>query len=167
MKQDKIPSQQVISTTPFPNSKKVYVKGEKHDIQVAMREISLSPTKINGKSVENKPITVYDTSGPYTDPNVQIDVRKGLPRLREQWIMERGDIERLFEFSSEYGTQRMNDTSLDQLRFEHIKMPLRAKEGRNVTQLHYAKMGIVTPEMEYIAIRENQRSAEDNASLNW
>ncbi|HQO90087.1 MAG TPA: phosphomethylpyrimidine synthase ThiC [Chitinophagales bacterium] len=166
MKQDKIPSQQVISTTPFPNSKKVYVKGEKHDIQVAMREISLSPTKINGKSVENKPITVYDTSGPYTDPNVQIDVRKGLPRLREQWIMERGDIERLFEFSSEYGTQRMNDTSLDQLRFEHIKMPLRAKEGRNVTQLHYAKMGIVTPEMEYIAIRENQRIAEYNASLN-
>jgi phosphomethylpyrimidine synthase len=166
MKQDKIPSQQVISTTPFPNSKKVYVKGEKHNIQVAMREISLSPTKINGKSVENKPITVYDTSGPYTDPNVQIDVRKGLPRLREQWIMERGDIERLFEFSSDYGTQRMNDTSLDQLRFEHIKMPLRAKEGRNVTQLHYAKMGIVTPEMEYIAIRENQRIAEYNASLN-
>jgi phosphomethylpyrimidine synthase len=166
MKQDKIPTQQVISTKPFPNSKKIYVKGKLHNIDVAMREISLSPTKINGKSVENKPITVYDASGPYTDENIEIDVKKGLPRLREKWIMERGDIERLFEFSSEYGTQRMADESLDALRFEHIKMPLRAKEGRNVTQLHYARMGIITPEMEYIAIRENQRIEEYNASLN-
>jgi phosphomethylpyrimidine synthase len=87
-------------------------------------------------------------------------VKKGIPRLREKWILERGDIERLFEFSSEYGTKRMADESLDALRFEHIKMPLRAKEGRNVTQLHYARMGIITPEMEYIAIRENQRREE-------
>ncbi len=167
MKQDKIPTQQVISTTPFPNSKKVYVKGKLNDIEVAMREISLSDTKLNGKTLhKNPPVTVYDTSGPYTDVNIEIDVKKGIPRLREKWIMERGDIERLFEFSSEYGTQRMADESLDALRFEHIKMPLRAKEGRNVTQLHYARMGIITPEMEYIAIRENQRIEEYNASLN-
>ncbi|MFN8282212.1 MAG: phosphomethylpyrimidine synthase ThiC [Chitinophagales bacterium] len=167
MKQDKIPTQQVISTTPFPNSKKVYIKGELHDIQVAMREISLSDTKLNGRTLHKNPaVTVYDTSGVYTDENYIVDVKKGIPRLREKWILERGDIERLFEFSSEYGTQRMNDKNLDHLRFEHIKMPLRAKEGRNVTQLHYAKMGIITPEMEYISIRENQRIAEYNASLN-
>lgn len=171
MKQDKIPTQQVISTTPFPNSKKIYVKGKLNDIEVAMREITLSDTKLIGGNPErsgekNHPVTVYDTSGVYTDENYTVDLKKGLPRLREKWIMERGDIERLFEFSSEYGTQRMADESLDALRFEHIKMPLRAKEGRNVTQLHYAKMGIITPEMEYIAIRENQRIAEYNASLN-
>jgi phosphomethylpyrimidine synthase len=98
--------------------------------------------------------------------NIDIDVRKGLPRLREKWILQRGDIERLFEFSSEYGRQRMEDTSLDAIRFENITMPLKAKTGRNITQLHYAKKGIVTPEMEYIAIRENQRIEEYNASLN-
>ena len=167
MKQDKIPTQQVISTTPFPNSRKVYVKGKLNDIEVAMREIYLSDTKLNGKTLhKNPPVTVYDTSGPYTDATIEIDVKKGLPRLREKWILERGDIERLFEFSSEYGTQRMADESLDAMRFEHIKMPLRAKEGRNVTQLHYARMGIITPEMEYIAIRENQRIEEYNTSLN-
>ncbi|HNB49436.1 MAG: phosphomethylpyrimidine synthase ThiC [Chitinophagales bacterium] len=167
MKQDKIPTQQVISTTPFPNSKKVYIQGVQHDIQVAMREITLSDTKLNGKTLHKNPaVTVYDTSGVYTDENYTVDVRKGIPRIREKWIMERGDIERLYEFSSDYGTQRMNDEALNHLRFEHIKMPLRAKEGRNVTQLHYAKMGIITPEMEYIAIRENQRIAEYNASLN-
>lgn len=167
MKQDKIPTQQIISTTPFPNSKKIYVKGKMNDIEVAMREITLSDTKlIGGKTEKNHPVTVYDTSGVYTDEKYEVDVRKGIPRLREKWILERGDIERLFEFSSEYGTQRMNDKNLDHLRFEHIKMPLRAKEGRNVTQLHYAKMGIITPEMEYIAIRENQRITEYNASLN-
>ena len=167
MKQDKIPTQQIISTTPFPNSKKIYVKGKLNDIEVAMREITLSDTKlIGGKTEKNPPVTVYDTSGVYTDENYTVDVKKGIPRLREKWILERGDIERLFEFSSEYGTQRMADESLDPLRFEHIKMPLRAKEGRNVTQLHYARMGIITPEMEYIAIRENQRREEYNASLN-
>jgi phosphomethylpyrimidine synthase len=167
MKQDKIPTEQIISTTPFPNSKKIYVKGKLNDIEVAMREITLSDTKlIGGKTEKNPPVTVYDTSGVYTDENYTVDVKKGIPRLREKWILERGDIERLFEFSSEYGTKRMADESLDALRFEHIKMPLRAKEGRNVTQLHYARMGIITPEMEYIAIRENQRREEYNASLN-
>jgi phosphomethylpyrimidine synthase len=167
MKQDKIPTQQIISTTPFPNSKKIYVKGKLNDIEVAMREITLSDTKlIGGKTEKNPAVTVYDTSGVYTDENYTVDVKKGIPRLREKWILDRGDIERLFEFSSEYGTQRMADESLDPLRFEHIKMPLRAKEGRNVTQLHYARMGIITPEMEYIAIRENQRREEYNASLN-
>ncbi|HNG70866.1 MAG TPA: phosphomethylpyrimidine synthase ThiC [Chitinophagales bacterium] len=156
-----------MSTTPFPNSKKVYIQGVQHDIQVAMREITLSDTKLNGKTLHKNPaVTVYDTSGVYTDENYTVDVRKGIPRIREKWILERGDIERLYEFSSDYGTQRMNDEALNHLRFEHIKMPLRAKEGRNVTQLHYAKMGIITPEMEYIAIRENQRIAEYNASLN-
>ena len=174
MKQDKIPTDSKspsgdlgVTTHPFPNSKKVYVKGELNNINVAMREISLSDTKVNGKTLhKNPPVTVYDTSGPYTDTNIQIDVKKGIPRLREKWIMERGDIERLFEFSSEYGRKRMEDENLDALRFEHIKMPLKAKEGRSVTQLHYARMGIITPEMEYIAIRENQRRKEYNASLN-
>ena len=167
MKQDKIPTQQVISTTPFPNSKKVYVKGKLHNIHVAMREITLSDTKlISGKTEKNQPITVYDTSGVYTDENYQVDVRKGLPRLRENWILDRKDTEQLGAFSSVYGIERMQDETLNALRFEHIKMPLKAKESKNVTQLHYAKKGIITPEMEYIAIRENQRIEEYNASLN-
>jgi phosphomethylpyrimidine synthase len=167
MKQEKIPGAGVISRTPFPNSKKVYVKGEQYDIQVAMREVQLGDTMSNGKVVHgNPPVTIYDTSGPYTDPNIEIDVRKGIPRLRERWIMQRGDIEQLYEISSEYGRQRMEDASLDAIRFEDIKMPLRAKPGRNVSQMHYARKGIVTPEMEYIAIRENQRIDAYNASLN-
>lgn len=156
-KTDKAPEQQVISCTPFPGSKKVYVPGLRHEIKVAMREISLSPTKLtNGKLEENAAVTVYDTSGPYTDPNVEIDIKKGLPRLREQWIKDRNDVEELIDVSSDYGKVRKSDASLDLLRFEHIKKPLRAKNGSNVTQLHYAKKGIITPEMEYIAIRENQ-----------
>ncbi|MFN8267585.1 MAG: phosphomethylpyrimidine synthase ThiC [Chitinophagales bacterium] len=167
MKQDKIPSQQVISTTPFPASKKIYVQGKLHDIKVAMREIALEDTQQNGVTLHKNPsVTVYDTSGPYTDASVQIEVKKGLPRLRENWIMDRDDVEQLSAFSSQYGTERMHDESLDYLRFEHIKMPLRAKAGKNVTQLHYAKQGVITPEMEYIAIRENQRIDEYNASLN-
>ena len=122
-----------------------------------MGEITVSDTKrVGGKTEKKPPVTVYDTSGVYTDENYTVDVKKGIPRLREKWILERGDIERLFEFSSEYGTKRMADESLDALRFEHIKMPLRAKEGRNVTQLHYARMGIITPEMEFIAIRDKK-----------
>ena len=162
MKKDKIPSQQVISTQPFPASKKVYVKGSLHNIQVAMREIALSDTKalFNGKTESNPPITVYDTSGPYTDPNVEIDVRKGLQRLRENWILERNDVEQLSEITSQYGLERLNNKDLDSLRFEHITKPLKAKSGSIVTQMHYAKKGIITPEMEYIAIRENQRINE-------
>ncbi|HRB93194.1 MAG TPA: phosphomethylpyrimidine synthase ThiC, partial [Chitinophagales bacterium] len=132
-----------------------------------MREITLSDTKlISGKTEKNQPITVYDTSGVYTDENYQVDVRKGLPRLRENWILDRKDTEQLGAFSSVYGIERMQDETLNALRFEHIKMPLKAKESKNVTQLHYAKKGIITPEMEYIAIRENQRIEEYNASLN-
>ncbi|MTI33011.1 phosphomethylpyrimidine synthase ThiC [Xanthovirga aplysinae] len=162
MKADKIPAQEVISRDPFPASKKVYVKGEIHDIEVAMREISLTDTKehFTGKTEKNPSVTVYDTSGPYTDPKVEIDVHKGLKRLREQWIMDRGDVERLTEISSDYGMERLNDSKLDALRFAHIQKPLKAKPGQNVSQLHYARKGIITPEMEYIAIRENQRIQE-------
>jgi phosphomethylpyrimidine synthase len=136
----------------------VYVPGILHNIQVGMREISVSPTKLyNGKMVENPPVTVYDTGGPYTDENYQVDVKKGLPRIREQWILDRNDVETLDQISSDYGKERMNDTSLDHLRFEHISKPLKAKPGMNVSQMYYAKKGIITPEMEYVAIRENQR----------
>ncbi|HVD97619.1 MAG TPA: phosphomethylpyrimidine synthase ThiC [Cytophagaceae bacterium] len=156
--QDKIPGQEVISRTPFPASKKIYVQGELHNIKVAMREISLSDTKINGKVHEQNPsVTVYDTSGPYTDPNIEIDVKKGLPKLRQQWILDRGDVEQLGSISSEYGKERLALKELDHLRFEHLKSPLKAKKGMNVSQLHYARKGIITPEMEYIAIRENQK----------
>lgn len=158
-KTDKAPEQQTISTTPFPASKKIYVEGTLNkNIRVAMREISLSPTKLTGgKTGDNAPVIVYDTSGPYTDEHITIDIKKGLPRLREQWILERNNVDQLENVSSAYGRQRKEDVSLDNLRFEHIKNPLRAKQGGNVSQLHYAKKGIITPEMEYIAIRENQR----------
>lgn len=155
---DKAPEQQTISCSPFTASKKIYVPGRLHDIKVAMREISLSPTKLTGGKTEDNPsVIVYDTSGPYTDEQVTIDIKKGLPRMREQWILDRKDVDQLTDVSSDYGRQRKEDTSLDALRFEHIKKPLRAKKGSNVTQMHYAKKGIITPEMEYIAIRENQR----------
>lgn len=123
-----------------------------------MREITLQPTKLTaGKSEENASVVVYDTSGPYTDENMEIDVRKGLPRIREPWIKERKDISELNNLSSEYGRQRKDDAASQAFRFEHIKNPVKARRGMNVTQLHYAKNGIITPEMEYIAIRENQR----------
>lgn len=146
---------------PLAGSRKIYVPGTIHNIQVAMREITLSPTFLsNGSKEENPPITVYDSSGPFTDPNIEIDIRKGLPRLREPWILQRGDVEELPGVSSSYGKLRHADKTLDTLRFEHIKTPLRAKSGANVSQLHYAKMGIITAEMEYVAIRENQRYQE-------
>lgn len=156
-KEEQLPNAKILTTAPFPNSKKIFVKGELNDIQVAMREITLSDTHTQGKAVvKNAPVVVYDTSGPYTDTNSTIDIQKGLPRLREKWIMERGDVEQLSEISSEFGHQRMLNIELDHLRFQHIKKPLRAKKGANVSQMHYAKKGIITPEMEYIAIRENQ-----------
>lgn len=160
MKTEKIPAEQVISRTPFPASRKVYVKGQLHNIWVAMREVSLSETKLHGRFGEtepNVPVTIYDTSGPFTDPDIEIDVRQGLPRLREQWIIDRGDVEQLQNISSDYGNQRANDQNLDALRFAHISKPYKAKPGMNVSQMHYARKGIITPEMEYIAIRENQR----------
>jgi phosphomethylpyrimidine synthase len=166
-KQDKTPEQQSISTGPISGSKKIYVNGKIHNIKVAMREITLSPTKLsNGKVENNAPVTVYDASGAYTDIDATIDIRKGLPRLREQWILDRNDVEYLTETSSEYGKERLNDTSLDHLRFEHISKPLKAKKGANVSQLYYAKKGIITPEMEYIAIRENQRYDELKSQVN-
>ncbi|CAM1335005.1 phosphomethylpyrimidine synthase ThiC [Tenacibaculum aestuariivivum] len=160
---DTAPKQDGITRSPFPNSKKIYVNGTIHPkIKVAMREISLSDTvdSMTKKKTPNEPVTVYDTSGPYTDPSKEIDVHAGIERIREPWIKERGDVEQLTEFSSKYCNERLNDTSLDHMRFKLLKNPLRAKKGQNVTQLHYAKKGIITPEMEYIAIRENQRIDE-------
>jgi phosphomethylpyrimidine synthase len=158
MKKENAPQENGISRDPLPGSRKIYVKGELHDISVAMREIMLSPTKLsNGKIEENPSAVIYDTSGPYTDPNFEIDLKKGLPRIREEWILKRGYVEQLDNFSSEYFSERLADEKLDHLRFEHLKKPLKATKGANVTQLHYAKKGIITPEMEYIAIRENQR----------
>ncbi|KZE83077.1 phosphomethylpyrimidine synthase ThiC [Myroides marinus] len=155
--------QHSISQTPFPNSKKIYVKGTLYPIQVAMREISLNDTKLsNGATEKNNPVTVYDTSGPYTDPNIIIDIRKGIPRLREEWILDRNDVETLSSITSEYGKARLADDKLDHLRFEFRHNPKEAKAGANVTQLYYAKNGIITPEMEYVAIRENQRIEQLN-----
>lgn len=147
-----------ITRSPFPNSKKIYVEGKIHPINVAMREIELSPTKLsNGTLEHNSPVTVYDTSGAYTDENSEIDIEKGLPRIREQWILDRNDVEILDGITSEYGKARLADSKLDGLRFSYNHKPKVAKEGQEVTQLYYAKQGIITPEMEYIAIRENQR----------
>ena len=149
------------SVQPFPNSRKIYVKGSRDDIQVPMREISLTDTLLandGGESREINPaVTVYDTSGPYTDPNVAIDIRQGLPLIRSAWIEERNDTEVLPALTSEYGQTRLQDARLAKLRFKHISNPRRAKAGHNVTQMHYAKKGIITPEMEYVAIRENMR----------
>ncbi len=162
-KKDTAPQQSKITTKPFPNSKKVYVSGNIHpDIQVAMREIALDDTtdSFSGKKTPNQPVTVYDTSGPYTDPSKEINVHDGLEPIREQWVLDRGDVEELDGFSSKYCNERLNDTSLDHLRFNHLRKPKRAKKGKNVSQMHYAKQGIITPEMEYIAIRENQKLQE-------
>ncbi|WP_433896468.1 phosphomethylpyrimidine synthase ThiC [Sphingobacterium mizutaii] len=151
-------TEQKITTHPFPNSKKVFIPGNLHSIQVAMREISLSPTKLSNGGLEINPaVTIYDTSGPYTDVNCEIDIRKGLERIRDQWILDRNDVEILEGISSAYGQKRLHDSSLDDLRFAYNHRPKRAAEGQNVTQLHYAKKGIITAEMEYVAIRENQR----------
>jgi phosphomethylpyrimidine synthase len=147
-------------TRPFPKSQKIYVEGSRPDIQVPMREIRQDPTAASFGAEENPPITVYDTSGPYTDPRHRIDLMRGMPELRSRWIEERGDTERLSGPSSEYGRARQNDPELAHLRFEHIRPPRRAKAGRNVTQMHYARQGIITPEMEFIAIRENCRLQE-------
>ncbi|MEG3081286.1 phosphomethylpyrimidine synthase ThiC [Halomonas sp. 5021] len=142
---------------PLPGSRKVYVEGSRPDIRVPFREISLSPTKTTGIDEENPPLLVYDTSGPYTDPDANNDLRRGLPELRRAWIEERDDTEFLSGPTSEYGNRRANDPTLAQLRFDLTRTPRRAKPGKNVTQLYYARQGIITPEMEFIAIRENQR----------
>ncbi len=162
-KKDTAPQKETISRNPFPNSKKIYVSGQIHkQLKVAMREISLTDTKdsLTGKKTQNESVTVYDTSGPYTDPSKEINIHEGLEKHRESWILDRKDVEQLDDFSSTYCNQRMNDEELDHLRFSHLQKPLKAKAGQNVTQLHYAKKGIITPEMEYVAIRENQRIDE-------
>ena len=153
----------------FPNSRKVYVSGSRADVRVPMREITLEDTPLSFGFDKNPPVYVYDTSGPYTDPEVEIDLRKGLAPLREAWIEERADTERLSGPSSSYGRARQESPDLAHLRFEHIHAPRRARAGSNVTQMHYARRGIITPEMEYIAIRENQRLdlAREQGRLNY
>jgi phosphomethylpyrimidine synthase len=145
---------------PLPNSRKIYIEGSRPDIRVPMREISQSDTPASFGAEKNPPIYVYDTSGPYTDPNVKIDVRSGLAAMRAGWIAERRDIEELGGPSSGYGIERLNDPKLAELRFNLHRKPRRALAGKNVSQMHYARKGIITPEMEYIAIRENMRRKE-------
>lgn len=154
------------------NDKKAYAQREKAYmngklfpfIRVGMQKVNLTPTVkiVNGEKVmtPNTPVYIYDTSGPFSDPSMQIDLKKGLPRMREAWITARGDVEQLPSITSEYGKMRRDDKSLDHLRFEHIALPYRAKAGKCCTQMYYAKQGIVTPEMEYVAIRENMNCQE-------
>ncbi|EZQ12316.1 MULTISPECIES: phosphomethylpyrimidine synthase ThiC [unclassified Acinetobacter] len=144
----------------LPASKKVYVQGSRPDIRVPMREIALSDTPTGLGGEYNPAIMVYDTSGVYTDPEIQIDLNRGLPNLRDTWIEERADTEQLATLSSKFGRERLQDIRTAGIRFAHIQKPRRAKPGHNVTQMHYAKQGIITPEMEYIAIRENQKQRE-------
>ena len=143
----------------YPGSEKIYVPGKLYNIQVGMRKVNLTDTVkiIDGKRItrHNDPVYFYDTSGAYTDPKIEIDLKKGLPRLRESWITGRNDVERLSEITSQYGRSRMADKSLDPIRFKNVQLPYRAKKGKEITQMYYAKKGIITPEMEYVAIREN------------
>ena len=150
---------------PLPNSRKIYVEGSRPDIRVPMREISQSDTPASFGAEPNPPVTVYDTSGPYTDPAVQIDIRSGLGTPRQPWILERGDTELLNGPTSDYGKARLEDAALAELRFNLQRQPRRALPGANVTQMHYARKGIITPEMEYVAIRENLRRKEYLESL--
>lgn len=149
----------------FAKPEKVYLQGEMFPfIRVGMRKVNLTPTVniVNGENVTtpNDPILVYDTSGPFTDPNITVDLKKGIERIREPWILDRGDVEKLPSVTSEYGKMRRDDKSLDHLRFEHIALPYCAKKGKCCTQMYYAKQGIITPEMEYVAIRENMNCKE-------
>ncbi|BAK76440.1 thiamine biosynthesis protein ThiC [Pseudogulbenkiania sp. NH8B] len=150
---------------PLPNSRKIYVEGSRPDLRVPMREISQADTPTQFGGEQNPPIYVYDCSGPYTDPAAQIDIRSGLAPIRAAWIEERGDTEQLAGLSSEYGRAREADAKLDELRFNLTRQPRRALPGKNVTQMHYARQGLITPEMEYIAIRENQNRAAYLESL--
>ena len=150
---------------PLPNSRKIYVQGSRADMLVPMREVSQSDTPASFGAEKNPPVYVYDTSGPYTDPNAKIDIRSGLAPLRGKWISERNDTEELGGPTSLYGIERLNDPKLAELRFNLHRKPRRAKAGKNVTQMHYARQGIITPEMEYIAIRENLCRQEYIASL--
>ena len=152
------------SIQPFPRSQKVYVQGSRPDIRVPMREISLDVTPTDFGGEINAPVMVYDTSGPYTDPNVTIDVRQGLADVRSAWIDDRGDTELLDGLSSNFGQERLANPELTAMRFAHVRNPRRAKPGKNVSQMHYARQGIITPEMEYVAIRENMKLQEARAA---
>ena len=151
-----------IDVQSYPGSEKVYLKGRMHDIDVPMRKVNLTPTVkiVNGEKMmrDNDPVFIYDTSGPYTDPKVDININQGLPRTREAWISKRDDLEQLEGITSEYGRMREADKSLDDIRFAHRYSPRRAKQGRAITQMALAKEGIITPEMEYVAIRENMNN---------
>ncbi len=144
-------------TRPIPGSRKIHVEGSRADVRVPMREIELTKTPTLFGGEDNPPVTVYDTSGPYSDPDARIDLAAGLAPLRARWIEERGDTELLSQLSSEFGRAREHNAKLDVVRFPNRMLPRRAKAGANVSQMHYAKQGIVTPEMEFVAIRENQR----------
>ena len=139
MKKERIPSRKVITRTPFPASEKVYIQGKVHkDVKVAMRQISLTDTvhKLTGTVEKNPPVTVYDTSGAYTDPNVDIDITQGLEPIRAKWIAQRADTKQLRKISSSYGQERLNKSALDELRFPKLRAPLKAKKGKNLTQMH-------------------------------
>jgi phosphomethylpyrimidine synthase len=161
MKNEKLPQSNSISRAPLSGSRKIYVQGKLFPIKVAMRQIELSEThdRLNGKSLSNKAVTVYDTSGPFTDPQINIDLTKGIAPIRASWILDRNDVEELSTNSSEY-TRQLSGQQDNALYFKNLRKPLRAKAGENVSQMHYAKKGIITPEMEYVAIRENQRIDE-------
>ena len=153
-----------IKVDSYPSSEKVYLKGSMYPIKVGMRKINLTPnvhyegnTRIE---TPNEPVLVYDTSGPYTDPNQKININQGIPRLREEWIANRGDVDELDDITSQYGRMRRNDHSLDAIRFPIQHKPLKAKAGKKITQMAYAKAGVITPEMEYVAIRENMNNAQ-------
>ncbi len=152
------------SIQPFPRSQKIYVQGSRPDIRVPMREISLDVTPTDFGGEINAPVLVYDTSGPYTDPSVTIDVRKGLADVRSAWIDDRGDTELLDGLTSQFGQLRLADAELTKMRFAHVRNPRRAKPGKNVSQMHYARQGIITPEMEFVAIRENMKLQEARAA---
>ncbi|WP_305810885.1 phosphomethylpyrimidine synthase ThiC [Photobacterium leiognathi] len=154
-----------LTVQPYPNSQKVYVQGSRSDLRVPMREITLADSLVGGSKGSpifepNEPVRVYDTSGFYTDPDKTIDIYSGLPTVREQWILDRDDTELLDGLSSDYANERLDDKTLDDLRFGERAPIRRAKAGKCVTQLHYARQGIITPEMEYIAIRENMGRAK-------
>jgi len=148
-----------INVSSYPSSKKIHIEGQIHPIKVAMRKINLTPTVkiVNGEKIitENQPVTVYDTSGAFTDPDVTVDINKGIPRLREEWLSRRDDLEQLSSITSDYGKMREADKTLDAIRFAHRYAPRRAKDGAEITQMALARKGIITPEMEYVAIREN------------
>ena len=153
-----------INVNSYPNSEKIYVEGSLFPIKVGMRKINLTPTvkMVNGKKEmsPNAPVVVYDTSGAYTDKNIKTDINEGLPRIREQWVQERGDVEQLESITSQYGKARLSDKSLDEIRFKKFYRPYKAKSGKRITQMAYAKAGKITAEMEYVAIRENLNNKE-------